>query len=112
MKLIPIDSDNFDCRAELFDLSNEIKTFHEPPGESCGVSVRNFLNAIKRSTKYLANKFNCRQIHVYRVALRLGSPHLYTMPGVLDIKKSRVYIFEHSNDLDDIRSLENRFFVL
>jgi len=92
-------------------MNKELRRLYMLSGEQKKISIRCLLS-IKRSVQYLAHQFSCHQIDIYRIAFNKGISQLYGLPGVADIKETRIFLLKHAADLDDIRQLEGRFFDL
>ena len=109
MELKQINSNTINLSLRPIDMNKELRLLHMLSGEQKKISIRCLLS-IKRSVQYLAHQFSCHQIDIYRIAFNKGISQLYGLPGVADIKETRIFLLKHAADLDDIRQLEGRFF--
>lgn len=112
MKLKDSGISTFSLACPPINITEELSRFHIDKANLKPFHVRTVLRSIKRSVVYLADKHNCNQTDIYRVALRHGVSYLYSLPEIRQLKLVYLYVLKNTTDPEDRRVLESRFFDL
>lgn len=112
MKLIDTGKNYIDLAIKPISLEDELaRMWVDGKKELKDIDFQTCRRDIKRAMSYLSYKYDRPRTEIDKVCAHLGARFLFSLPGVIEIRKARQYLIENcETNASEIRRFEHRFF--